>query len=448
MDGLAKFKTAFIINSRVNSNRVPNKAFIEFKWGKRMISVIEALTLRLLSTGIPVIIAVPKESLSKYKFLTKIEGVYLFGGDKNDPLKRMSDAASKFEVENVIRVCHDKIFVDPDLVLRGLRIFTDMNTDYLYSSWFIDGTGFEIIKASTVHFAASIYKKIEDISYAIKAITKNTYCWPVPMNNRSENRMLIDYPEDLAVIKSIFQRFKTKTVGVKVSRIMDFLNIHPEICKLNQLPPLTVYTCCYNMEKYIASTINSVIAQSEFWDSEYILVDDCSTDNSAKIMQEYADKYINIKLIKNKKNLGLASSSNIALENALGRYIVRIDADDTFVKTNALKLLLNSIRFSKDKEAIYSAKHFGKMDVIEQPGGDVHHIGGTIFNLRAINNIKFTDGLRGYEGLDFFHRAKDLLSIGYLNDPIYFYRQHGESLSKNNLKERNKIKNNILAGEA
>jgi hypothetical protein len=63
---------------------------------------------------------------------------------------------------------------------------------------------------------------------------------------------------------------------------------------------------------------------------------------------------------------------------------------------------------------------------------------------RAINHVKFTEGLRGYEGLDFFARAKDTLSIGYFARPTFFYTQRNDSMSKTNLDDREKIKNNIL----
>jgi len=436
-------KTAIVICSRPDSNRVPGKVFHKFNIGKKDITMLGALIYRLKKTNLPIILAIPKGTISQY---CDYKDVLFFEGSYSDPLERMAEAARMYEVDNIIRVCHDKIFVDETLIQRALVIYNNLEVDYLFSSFFIDGTGFEIIRSSVLNLASSLYKDIEHISYAIKSVTKNVYNWAIPIHERSTMRMLADTIQDMQVLDFIFKRFKTKTLETPISKILDFLNIHPEISEINKPPEITIYTCCFNNEKYLKDCIESVITQKDFnvKNYEYILIDDASTDGSYDIMTYYASKYQNIKVIKNDKNLGLASSSNIALQKSSGRYIARIDADDYFASKTSVSELVNSIKHS-DLEAIYPANFFGDKSVI-QPAEENHHIGGAIFNKRSINDIKFTDGLRGYEGLDFFHRARNLLRIGYLANPIFFYRQHNESLTKENADKRKKIKEGIING--
>jgi len=69
----------------------------------------------------------------------------------------------------------------------------------------------------------------------------------------------------------------------------------------------------YNVEKYIKQCINSVLAQTHK-NLEIIIVDDCSADNTLKIVQSYADSRINILI--NKENKGPSYSRNRAIEKA------------------------------------------------------------------------------------------------------------------------------------
>jgi hypothetical protein len=90
-------------------------------------------------------------------------------------------------------------------------------------------------------------------------------------------------------------------------------------------------------------------------------------------------------------------------------------------------------------DAIYPDHYLGSLTCIEK-GNVHHHAGGTIFRTRALNHLKFTDGLRGYEGFDLFERAKTQLKIGYHERPAFFYRQHNASLSKKDPELRRRIK--------
>lgn len=86
----------------------------------------------------------------------------------------------------------------------------------------------------------------------------------------------------------------------------------------------------YNAEKTLAVTLNSVLAQT-YKDYELILVNDCSTDNSIKIIEQYKNKFNNIILINNDINMGVANSRNKATQIARGNYIALLDSDDVWV---------------------------------------------------------------------------------------------------------------------
>lgn len=90
---------------------------------------------------------------------------------------------------------------------------------------------------------------------------------------------------------------------------------------------VSIITPLYNSEAFIAETIQSVLNQT-YPNWELILIDDCSTDNTINIVNNFILKHKNIKLIKNKKNQGAAISRNKGVLAAKGDYIAFLDADD------------------------------------------------------------------------------------------------------------------------
>lgn len=94
----------------------------------------------------------------------------------------------------------------------------------------------------------------------------------------------------------------------------------------------------YNMEKYLAKCLDSIINQI-YHNYEVVIVDDCSTDGSAAIMEEYETKYSGVcKVVKNEDNLGLGSSRYVGMSVAQGEYLVYVDADDWIDETFSQKI--------------------------------------------------------------------------------------------------------------
>lgn len=91
------------------------------------------------------------------------------------------------------------------------------------------------------------------------------------------------------------------------------------------MPKVSVIMPAYNAENYIAEAIDSILAQT-FRDFELIVLDDCSTDNTSRIILNYEDS--RLIYLKNEKNMGVAATLNRGLETARGMYIARMDADD------------------------------------------------------------------------------------------------------------------------
>jgi glycosyltransferase involved in cell wall biosynthesis len=99
------------------------------------------------------------------------------------------------------------------------------------------------------------------------------------------------------------------------------------------MPKVTVVMPCYNVEKYLAASIETVLQQT-FTDYELIIVDDGATDGSAAIYQSYDDP--RIRIVK-QKNRGLPGARNTGIRHARGEYIAILDSDDLWDPTKLEK---------------------------------------------------------------------------------------------------------------
>ena len=101
----------------------------------------------------------------------------------------------------------------------------------------------------------------------------------------------------------------------------------------------------YNVEKYVAECLNSVISQTyDHSKIECIIVNDCTTDDSMDIVYEIIKKYdggMSFIICRHEHNEGVSAARNTGIEVAKGNYIFFIDSDD-YIYPNSLELLLNA----------------------------------------------------------------------------------------------------------
>ncbi len=91
-------------------------------------------------------------------------------------------------------------------------------------------------------------------------------------------------------------------------------------------PKISVVMSVYNSEKFLKDAVESILKQT-FSDFEFIIINDCSTDNSLRILQQYAKKDKRITIVNNSENIG-AASRNIGIIKAKTKYIAIMDSDD------------------------------------------------------------------------------------------------------------------------
>lgn len=97
-----------------------------------------------------------------------------------------------------------------------------------------------------------------------------------------------------------------------------------------QIQPLvSVIMPAYNAEKYIENSIRSVISQT-YTNWELLVLDDCSTDQTAEIAEHFASVDSRIRVLHNSRNMGVARTRNNGLDLVKGQWIALLDSDDVW----------------------------------------------------------------------------------------------------------------------
>lgn len=130
-------------------------------------------------------------------------------------------------------------------------------------------------------------------------------------------------------------------------------------------PKISIILITYNRSRFISEAIESVLAQS-FSDWELLIIDDASTDDTRKIIENLIETEKRIKYFFNKTNIGISKSRNMGLSLAQGKYIAIIDSDDIWDDSNKLKSQYNFLENNRDYALLG-----GGVIVINQNGQEI-----------------------------------------------------------------------------
>lgn len=194
----------------------------------------------------------------------------------------------------------------------------------------------------------------------------------------------------------------------------------------------------YNTEKYLKKCLDSLVNQT-IKNIEILVVNDGSSDNSQKIINEYAEKYSFVKSLI-KTNGGLSDSRNYAIPYTTGEYIGFVDSDD-YVEPDMYEKMYNE---AKQKNLDLIECNF----IWEYPNKIKYDIGNKYTNINDFflfgrvmvcnklfkasiikeTNTKFPLGLR-YEDIEFFYKLVPYFDKTDLLDNIFYhYMQRGNSI--------------------
>ncbi len=205
-------------------------------------------------------------------------------------------------------------------------------------------------------------------------------------------------------------------------------------------PLITVYITNHNYGKFINKAIKSVLNQS-IKNFELIIIDDGSKDNSKKIINNYKNNKKITSIFQ--KNRGLIVSNNLALRLARGKYIMRLDADD-WLDSHALEIMSNILErnskiglvfpdyFEVDRNGkvlnLVRRHDFKKVKLYDQPA----HGACTMIRKDCLEKIGgYNEKYDRQDGYYLWIKFIQKYEVTNTNLPLFFYRKHENSLSKN-----------------
>ena len=121
---------------------------------------------------------------------------------------------------------------------------------------------------------------------------------------------------------------------------------------------VSVFILAYNQEKYIAQTIEAILAQNTNFEFNLIIGEDCSTDTTLNIIKEYQKNNPNrIKVITSNKNVGLIQNFIRTIKACDGKYIAICDGDDYWIDQNKLQTQVDFLEANLDYSLVFTDKN-------------------------------------------------------------------------------------------
>lgn len=223
----------------------------------------------------------------------------------------------------------------------------------------------------------------------------------------------------------------------------------------NNEPLVSILIPVYNSEKFIRETLDSVLSQT-YKNFEVIIVDDACTDNTPKILIEFAELDTRINLFRNDTNLYIAKARNKAISLSKGKYIVWQDSDDISLPTRVEKL----VKFMEEHPDVgicgsYLQSFMGEKDLdVRTYATDDESLRKTIFKYSPVAQPTaivrkscldevgvFDESIPTAEDLDLSFRIGVKYKFANIPEVLIRYREHPNSAT--HLKLKAQIRNTL-----
>lgn len=211
-----------IIQSRVGSTRCPEKCFI--KAGG--FTLIEHLLKNVLTSKIPVYLAVPENDFTQFQFLSQSYPIILFGGNELDVLDRYFVCASENKIDPIIRVTGDNPFTSVTAIIECVRKQNNENLDLVHPENLPYGTGIEVISYSALKKSHSLSNDPFEREHITQYIYRNKGdfkigTWVAPKFLQAPDlRLTVDTKEDALRFQEIISYYDRDASKISLEQII------------------------------------------------------------------------------------------------------------------------------------------------------------------------------------------------------------------------------------
>ena len=222
---------------------------------------------------------------------------------------------------------------------------------------------------------------------------------------------------------------------------------------MTSLPKISIIIPLYNVEEYIVECLESVVRQTYQGEIECIIVDDCGTDKSLSITEQFISDHegkIDFKLVHHAKNRGLSAARNTGVEHASGDYIYFLDSDD-YISDDCMAVLTEPLK-NKEYDMVigdYKTFPFERIitimnDALEELDDQVeifkeYYIRRSLYvmawnkltkrDLFEKYDLSFLEGQIHEDDLWTYKTNSCVRTVAIQHDKIYFYRLRENSIA-------------------
>ncbi|AWX32300.1 glycosyltransferase [Methanosphaera sp. BMS] len=391
------------------------------------------------------------------KFLLYLKDGDMYFDYKEDNLLLKTDNRTIDNLKNHKLWIEDIYVNDNHLIIKG----------FLNSLFGSEHITFDAILNNTTVINSTFYSqsKYSDIYYLSNKWQKiNSFILNIPLSS-SKSSIKIRSKYSTENSKTIFSflniRFKNNYFRGKNNLILDSYDItfNQNTFTVSRIFKFSIVMAVYNTEKYLEESIDSLIQQTiNFTENvQLIIVNDGSTDNSEKIINNYKKSYPkNIVYVPLEENHGQAFARNIGLNYVMGRYVNFLDSDD-YLSENALEMAYNFFEKHRDEVDLLSiplvlverdtrTHHLNYkydsnkiIDLNKEPNNPQLSASSCFIKSNLFNNLFFSTDVVSAE--DSILINKILLKrekYGVLSNCSYYYRKRMDNTSTIDLIHENK----------
>lgn len=179
-------------------------------------------------------------------------------------------------------------------------------------------------------------------------------------------------------------------------------------------PLITVITVTYNSSAYVRDAIESVLANA-YQNFEYLISDDCSSDNTWEIIREYKDP--RIKSWRNEPNIGEYNNRNKCIQRATGEFIFFVDGDDILLYRGLEDAVREIVRFPDCGFGVVrpgSPKFIGPVELQREDAVNLEYFGGGVLDSSVTNNVYRTSFIKKNLFLTQYRTADTFTRMNFL----------------------------------
>jgi spore coat polysaccharide biosynthesis protein SpsF len=231
-------KTGFLVTARLKSTRLPLKLLLEVEGRPIFSHMIDRLKLSRRVDQIIICTSTNAQD-DPLEAIAATEGIACFRGDEDDVVKRLSDAATAFELDYILSITADCPFSDPQYADSIVETYLSSQADFIRALDLPHGAFSYGIKPAAFHKVLEIKDETDTEvwgRYFTDTDLFTVYDLPIenPLHRQPELRMTLDYPEDLEFFKSVFAALYAPGQVFSLDEILHFLQAHPEVVEINR----------------------------------------------------------------------------------------------------------------------------------------------------------------------------------------------------------------------